>query len=209
MAFLITTPAFAVSLKKARAMAKRAGVDSEFPIVVNGPVLKQLNRYTGSPKWRRHMKVCLKRMKNYRHMISRKIDQHDVPAELIAVPLIESSFQNTGSKQSSATGLWMIIRSTARNQGLKVNRHVDQRLNVRLSTDAALRYLKSNHRRFNDWQLALLAYNMGENKVKRAIKKTGSRNAWTLIQKGHEGDKGYLAKVMAAVIIMKNPEVLN
>ena len=57
--------------------------------------------------------------------------------------------------------------------------------------------------------LAILAYNVGESKVRLGVVETNSRDAWTLTQKGFERDEGYVSKVMAVIIIMKNPNVLN
>ena len=182
---------------------------SEFPIVKNDQVSKQLKLYLGKASGRRHMKTCLKRMKAYKPLIAKKIKKHGLPQELLAIPVVESCYENIHSKQGWGSGLWMFIKSTAKSYGLKVNDKTDQRLNVNLSTEAALKYLKANYKIFKDWPLALLAYNVGENRVKKAIKKTGSRNAWVLIRKGCYGDKDYLNKIMAVAIIMKNPKRLN
>ena len=61
------------------------------------------------------------------------------------------------------------------------------------------------HERFGDWQLAILAYNMGEGAVERAIQRAGTRDPWKLVALGYEGDARYLARVMAGVLILKNP----
>ena len=72
-----------------------------------------------------------------------------------------------------------------------------------------MRYLKSAHLQFKDWELAILAYNAGFNAIEKGILKTGSRNAWDLIRSGYDNDQDYLAKVTAIVLIMKNPHLLN
>lgn len=210
-AFLHCGNTFAAKLtmKAAKNFASKANRKSDIPIVMNDQVLDQLNKFLSTAHGRRHIKICLKRMKKYEPIISSKIKKQKLPLELMAIPFIESSYENKHSEQGWGSGLWMFIKSTAKVYGLRVDKKIDQRLNVRLSTDAALKYLKANHKRFKDWHLALLAYNTGEYKVKKAIKKTGSRDAWTLIRKGHYGDRHYLAKIMAVLIIMKNPQVLN
>ncbi len=201
-----------VSLEQAQSMAARAQSSAGFPIVVNDLVLKQLNRYMGTPEGREFMRNALARMENYRTMISQKQQEYGVPEELIAIPLIESGYQNLPQAQNSAwpqwnaAGIWQFIRSTAKNYGLRVNEQQDDRLNTTLLTDAAMRYLQSNHLRFRDWHLSLLAYNMGESAVQKGMDALGTRDAWTLIRNGHEGDKDYLPKLMAAILIMKNPE---
>ncbi len=200
-----------VSMAEAQAMALRAARNpSSFPVVVNDLVLKQLNRYVGTPEGRQFMRNALVQMENHRAMVGEHIQRYGVPAELMAVPIIESGYRNLAEGQSSPTvksaGIWQFIRSTARAFGLRVDQVKDERLDLPLSTDAALRYLQANYLRFKDWQLSALAYNMGEDALQKGINATGSRDAWFLIRNGYEGDKDYLARLMAAILIMHNPE---
>lgn len=217
MATLMAASAFAsksvvqdrrVSMTQALTMAKNAQSKMDFPVVVNDLVLQQLNRYIGTPEGRELMRNSLGRMENYRTVIESKIGQYGTPSELMAIPIIESGYQNLpdSNKFGWGAGLWMFIAPTARAYGLKVDTNVDERMNVELLTDAAMRYLQSNFLRFKDWQLAILAYNVGENEVQKAIDKNGSKDAWTLIRRGYENDRDYLPRVMAAILIMKNPD---
>jgi beta-lactamase regulating signal transducer with metallopeptidase domain len=199
-----------VSMADAQRLALKAQGSADFPVVVNDLVLKQLNRYIGTPEGREFMRNALQRMKSYQSVIEGKINGYRVPAELIAVPITESGYKNLTEGESNthmkAAGLWQFIPSSARNYGLRVDAQRDERIDVSLSTDAALRYLQSNRLRFNDWHLSILAYNMGEGAVQKGINETGSKDAWTLIRNGYEGDKDYLPKMMAAILIMKNPQ---
>ena len=197
-----------VSLSEAKTMAEKARKETEFPIVMNEAVLRQLNKYIGTPEGRDIMKSSLLRMENYKGMIIGYLEKYDVPMEILAVPLVESGYQNLreGQSSSKSAGVWQFIAPTARSFGLKVDASIDERLDIELATDAALRYLKVNQLKFKDWQLSVLSYNLGENNVQKGIDKLGTRNVWELIRGGYEGDKDYLAKVMAAIIIMKNPE---
>ena len=148
-------------------------------------------------------------MKGYQKMLDAKLAQYQMPEELLAIGIVESGYQNlpqTGSMTSA--GVWMFIASTARTYGLRVDATIDERLNVEMETDAAMRYLAANHLRFQDWQLAIQAYNSGENAVQAAIEKQGGRDVWTLLKGGLATDPDYLAKVMAVVLILKNPDVL-
>src|SRR5262249_19975909 len=139
--------------------------------------------------------------------------KYRVPAELMALPIIESGYQNLTEEQSHtsmrAAGIWQFIPSTARNYGLRVDDTKDERLDTSILTDAAMRYLLSNRLLFRAWELPVMAYNMAEASVQKGIDATGSRDAWTLIRNYYEGDKGYLAKLMAAVLIMKNPSTVE
>ncbi|MGE0526317.1 MAG: transglycosylase SLT domain-containing protein [Bdellovibrionales bacterium] len=200
-----------ITHEQALEMAKVAQKESEFPVVVNADVVTQLNRFLGTPEGRQFLRDSLRRMREYQAMVESKLGEYRAPMELMAIPLVESGYLNHGPKENPvrAAGLWQFIASTARHFGLRVNNEIDQRLDVELSTDAAIRYLLINKLRFQDWQLSLLAYNIGESRVQEFILKTGSRDAWALIRAGAEGDKDYLAKVMAAILILKNPDAVG
>jgi soluble lytic murein transglycosylase-like protein len=151
-------------------------------------------------------------MELYQPPVSAKRAKYGVPAEFAAIPIVESGYQNLpqrGNNHTRGAGLWQFIPSTARNFGLKVDAQVDERLDIERETDAAMRLLLANKARFNSWELSLLAYNVGENKVQDAINRTGSRDVWTLIDAGVENDTADVAKVMAAILIMKNPGFVN
>lgn len=200
-----------ITLEMATELAQNAQVNTPFPIVVNEWVLEQLNRYLGTPEGRRFLRESLQRMENYEAVIAEAIEKYNLPQELMAIPIVESGYQNLPQRPGrvKSAGLWQFIPSTARNFGLEVNPQKDQRLDVKLSTDAALRYLKSIQLRFQKWPLTILSYNKGEEGVQKAMEKWNSQDAWQLIARGEQGDKGYLAKVMAVMIIMKNPKALE
>lgn len=198
-----------INMAQAQVMAARAQLDADMPIVVNDLVLRQLNRYIGTPEGREFMRNALARMENHKAMVAEHLEKYRVPLEVMALPIIESGYQNLaqgeGSPTNKSAGLWQFIPQTARNYGLRVDKQKDERLNAALLTDAAMRYLQANNLRFKDWHLSLMSYNMGENAVQKAMVDLDTRDAWTLIRNGREGDKDYLAKFMAAVLIMRNP----
>jgi membrane-bound lytic murein transglycosylase D len=177
-------------------------------ITVTSRVVKQLNRFIGTPEGREYMRNALQRMENYRAMMEPILDNPDAPRELMAIPIIESGYENLPERSGSvkSAGLWQFIPRTAEVFGLRVNGQVDERLDEKKATKAAIRYLKSNYWRFDSWKLSIIAYNAGEAAVQKAIDATGSREPWTLIDAGVENDTDYFAKVMAAMIIMGNPE---
>jgi len=200
-----------ITLSSAEKLADTARARSAFPIMMNERVLAQLNRFVGTPEGREFIQQSMARMQNYLPLIRSKLAEYQVPEEILAVPIIESGFQNLppNNQQGWGAGLWMFIRQTARRYGLRVDAEVDERLNVAMLTDAAMRLLKADYLQFKDWQLAVMAYNMGEGAVQEGIRKTGSRDPWVLINQGFENDSDYLAKLMAAIIILKSPELLK
>ncbi len=123
---------------QAIAMSEGAGKETEFPVVVNDLVLKELNAYLGTPEGREFIKASLERMGNYREGIEGKIKEYGVPTEFLAIPLVESGYRNLEQKERWGAGLWMFIQSTARAFGLTVNDEVDERLDADILTDAAI-----------------------------------------------------------------------
>jgi beta-lactamase regulating signal transducer with metallopeptidase domain len=200
-----------ISITEAEAMAENARSGSEFPVVVNDLVLAQLNRYLGTPDGREFFRTSVARMQNWRETIEGSIGAYQLPVELMAVPLVESGYRNLTQSGNPAhgAGIWMFIARTARAYGLRVDDQTDDRLDVPKETDAAMRLLSALHLRFQDWGLALLGYNAGAGMVARAIDATGSRDVWQLVRAGYENDPDYVARVMAAVLITKNPEILK
>lgn len=196
-----------LSMADAQKLALAASQGSTFPIVVNEPVLKELNRYVGTPDGRDFIRDSLARMETYHSMISAKIQHYGLPEELMAIPITESGYRNIRGKFSA--GLWMFIESTAHKFGMEVDANEDERMNVDVETDAAMRLLGSDYLRFQDWLLAIEAYNAGETRVQEGIDATGSRDAWKVVHAGYDNDPNYLARVMAAVIILKNPSAIN
>jgi beta-lactamase regulating signal transducer with metallopeptidase domain len=203
-----------VTMSQAQALAAASSTTSGFPIVVNESVLKWLNYYLGTSDGREKVQEALNRMSSYQGPIRSSLKEYQMPEELLAVPFIESGYQNSEAKHNpvGAAGLWQFIASTAQGYGLRVDNSVDERLNVELETDAGLRLILADKLRFKDWQLALLAYNAGEKSVQQAINKTHSRDPWVLVSSGFDGPaaneiENYLPRLMAAVLILKNPSL--
>jgi membrane-bound lytic murein transglycosylase D len=207
MAFSSTIQDRRISPEQAQRMLAVAQRGSHFPFVANEPVLAQLNRLLGTPDGRAFVRASLRRMQEHQALITTAIARYGLPAELMAVPLVESGYRNLppGDNPRHGAGLWMFIEPTARRFGLVIDGDIDERLDVALETDAAMRMLGSLYERFDDWGLALLAYNAGERKVDEAMRATGSRNAWQAVEQGFENDADYLPRVMALALIIKNP----
>lgn len=199
------TRLYSVLLLIALAFSNSAQASREdFPQSDAPEVATQLNRLQKTPSGRRLMKESISRMERHRPTLEAAIKSHDMPSELLAIPIVESGFRNLRQtkKQKYGAGVWMFVRATARHYGLKINSEADQRLDIALATDAAMRYLKDLYKIFQNWELALLAYNAGEGTVRTGIKATGSRDAWDLIAAGYCNDPNYLAKVLATARLM-------
>ena len=136
----------------------------------------------------------LARSKKYMKMIKRLVRQKGLPEDIAYLPFLESGFNNRAHSKVGARGLWQLMKSTARENGLKVTRHRDDRVNSYLATKTALNILKKNYSKTNSWPLALTGYNYGINGIIRAIKKYGTSNYSKLRLRHKSRSFGFAAK---------------
>ena len=116
-------------------------------------------------KHRRELESYIENGKNVIPLIYSILIKHNLPQELLAIPVIESHYRILVKSPKGAAGLWQFMPETARNFGLKVNKEVDERLDPIKSTLAAVKYFKKLYSVFGDWQLVLASYNAGHNKI--------------------------------------------
>lgn len=108
--------------------------------------------------------------------IFKQLDKRSLPASLVLVPMLESSFDVNAVSHANAAGLWQLIPATAQRFGLQVDNNQDQRFDTSASTQAALKYFEFLYNKFDqDLSLTLAAYNAGEGRVARAIKRAASK----------------------------------
>lgn len=181
--------------------------DIKFETTRNPRVEHYIRRFS-SGKGRRNFAEIFKRSGKFLPEIKEMLRSEGVPSDIAYLPLIESGFNPRAVSRKNAVGLWQFIRPTGIRYGLKVNYWVDERMNVEKSTLAAAKYLKELFEEFGSWELALAAYNCGEKRVSRAIRKTGSTDFWTLSRKKKlpRETRNYLPKFNAALIIARNPQ---
>jgi len=138
------------------------------------------------------------------HMIP-ILKEFGLPEEIFYLALIESGFNPVAYSYAHAAGQWQFIASTGAMYGLKRNWWIDERRDPIKSTYAAAKYLKKLHDEFDDWFLALAAYNTGEMRVWRAIRREGTRDYWKLRSLPKQ-TRNYIPTMMAGMSIALNPE---
>ena len=114
-------------------------------------------------------------------LIAKKFEEANIPLFFSLIPYCESNFKSD-ARGGGAVGLWQFMAQSGRTYGLKINKGNDERTDVCLSTDAAIRYIKDLKKEFGSWYLADFAYGMGEIKLKRLIKKNGSKKISVLLK---------------------------
>ena len=99
----------------------------------------------------------------------------------IYLSMVESGFSPAIVSPKKAVGLWQFMPATAKHYNLSVYSTFDERCDPISSTNAAINYLSKLHRQFGKWYLAAMAYNCGEGRLEKAIKKAGSDELSILI----------------------------
>lgn len=135
----------------------------------------------------------------YIDMISEIFAEKSIPVDLAYIPLVESGFSPLSVGRGNTVGLWQMVKSTAVKYGLKVDSYVDERKDPLKSSYAAAEYLSDLYESFGTWDLALAAYNAGEGRIRKMFRGAESTELPLAV-------KRYLAKVMAASVVARNPE---
>lgn len=122
-----------------------------------------------------NLKQAVARLESVRPALEEILESEGVPKSLVAVVLVESAAQPFALSPKEARGLWQFIPATARRYGLQVAPGKDERVHLYHATRAAARYLRDLYAQFGDWQLALAAYNVGEQAVANAVARSRVR----------------------------------
>ncbi|MFZ6028274.1 MAG: LysM peptidoglycan-binding domain-containing protein [Chloroflexota bacterium] len=181
-------------------------VSYDFPVTMNKQVEFYLNFFQN--KQRDIFTRWLERSTRYLPLIQQELRAAGLPEDLAYLPMIESGYSLTARSTANAVGPWQFMHGTALDYGLEINRYVDERRDPEKSTKAAVTYLSDLYAMFGDWQLAVAAYNAGEGTISRVIRNSSSSDFWELAQEQYlpSETKRYVPKLIAAIIIAKNPE---
>ena len=183
-------------------------VTYDIPIVINSRVEYFIDYFqTRVPK---RFRIWLSRSGRYLPMMRGILRQHGMPEDLVYLALIESGFSCQAYSRAHAVGPWQFIRGTGKRYGLTINYWVDERRDPVKATHAAARYLKDLHQEFGSWYLAAAAYNAGEGKIRRALKRYKADNFWSISQGRRyylkRETRQYVPKMIAAALIAKEPD---
>jgi membrane-bound lytic murein transglycosylase D len=149
----------------------------------------------------------LTRSGKYKNLIEKALDDYKLPRGLAYLPVIESAYIPTVTSRAGAYGIWQFMPETARDYGLRVDWWVDERADPERSTRAAAAYLRDLYHQFNDWPLALAAYNAGPGRIRRAMQSTSAATFWELLDNEAipKETRGYVPTFFATLTIASDP----
>ncbi len=184
---------------------------SALPLELNSHVERLINYFGKTNKGTATMRVSLGRGNAYRSMIERILEEEGLPRELFYLAMAESGFRPKARSHMRATGMWQFMASRGKQYGLRQDRYVDLRYDAAAATRAAAKHLKDLHIEFDDWYLAMAAYNSGPNRVKSAIQRTGSRDYWTLVRRQAlpRETRNYVPIILAMTYVGENLDIFD
>ena len=143
----------------------------------------------------------------YMPIFEEALEREGLPLELKNLPIIESSLNPNAVSRSGATGLWQFMLPTARGLGMEISTLVDERRDPITASANAAKYLKQLYGIYNDWSLAIAAYNCGPGNVNRALVRAGAtpedpKDFWEIYYHLPNETRGYVPGFIAATYAM-------
>lgn len=145
-----------------------------------------------------------KRAHRYFPYIEKRLKEKNMPADLKYIVIAESALKTYAYSSAKAVGPWQFMNGTGKKYGLRIDKWIDERLHFEKSTEAALSYLNDLYRKFNNWNVAIAAYNCGENRMARS--KTQQESRFFYDTDLPLETEAYIFRILAAKLILSNPE---
>ncbi len=171
---------------------------SPIELPYNSIVRSYINRYTNPSS--KLMSNIITRSQYFFPDIENQLIKAGLPVELRAMAIVESALLNKAVSHAGAAGLWQFMPSTGISYGLEVNSLVDERCDPVKSTIAACRFLTDLYNMYDNWSLALAAYNCGPGNVNKAIARTGLKEGtfWDIYYHLPRETRGYVPAFIGA-----------
>lgn len=143
----------------------------------------------------------------YFPLFEQQLDNYNIPLEMKYLSIVESALNPRARSRVGATGLWQFMYGTGKMYKLDVTSYVDERSDPIKSTEAASKYLAKLYDIFDDWDLALAAYNSGPGNVNKAIRRSGGyKNYWNIRRNLPRETAGYVPAFLATMYLFEYAE---
>lgn len=152
--------------------------------------------------WQSQTLLFIKRANKYFPEIEKVLKDNGIPDDFKYLVLAESDLKNAVSP-SGAVGIWQLLKGTAKDYGLEVNKEVDERYHFEKSTEAACEYFKDAHDLFGSWTMAAASYNMGRRGLIRQVNRQKENNYYDLLLNSETAR--YVYRILAIKLILENP----
>ncbi|WP_018623013.1 lytic transglycosylase domain-containing protein [Spirosoma luteum] len=139
-----------------------------------------------------YAQTMLERMPLFFPLYERFLKEYGLPDELKYLSIVESALDPRAVSRSGAGGLWQFMPGTGREMRLYQDDYIDERMDPVKATEAACKYLRDLYNIFEDWELAMAAYNCGPGAVKRAMRRTGGDSFYTIYDALPKETRGYV-----------------
>ncbi len=174
----------------------------DVPLIFNDQV-RAVVYYLQHRKWD-VVTRAFERASRYLPMMRQIFQEEGLPLDLLNLAFIESAVNPWATSRAKAAGIWQFMPSTGRLYGMRVGWWLDERRDPEKSTRGAAQYLKKLYEMFEDWPLALAAYNVGEGAIQNAIQRQKTRDFWAL--RLPKETRLFVPAFMAMTIIAREPE---
>ena len=174
-------------------------------VPLNNPdILERMDReLLVNTYWQSNGLLMFKRAAKYFPVIEPILKKNGIPDDFKYLAVIESGLTNAVSP-AGARGVWQIMPTTGRENGLEINDNVDERYHLEMSTEVACKYLLKAKEQLGSWTLAAAAYNAGNAGVSRRLEEQGVTDYYDLLL-GEETGR-YLFRIVALKEILNHPD---
>ena len=153
--------------------------------------------------WQSNGLLLIKRAHKYFPVIEPMLKKYGIPDDFKYLAVAESGLENNSSS-AGAAGFWHFLKSSAKEYGLEVNQNVDERYNLEKATKVAADYLKKSKKRFGTWTLAAAAYNAGNARIARNLKKQQVTDYYDLLLNNETSR--YVLRIVALKEVLSYPK---
>ena len=171
------------------------------------PEVEKFRRQYLNEKWLKHLYNVLESAMEYRLFVRKSVQDKNLPEILEYLPVVESNYKTSAKSKSGAIGMWQFMANSV-YPFLVLNDFVDERLDPWKSTEAALKKLTENYNYFNDWLIAIAAYNCGVGAMNKILRKAEKKDFWYLVDKKllPQQTADYVPKLIAIADLAINSE---